>query len=42
MAEGIGYDSVRVYERALFPDPRTQPLYGVPGLPWPDAYRGVA
>lgn len=41
-AEGIGYDSVWVYERALFPEPRTQPLYGVPGLPRPDAYRGVA
>ena len=41
-AEGIGYDSVWVYERALFPEPQTQPLYGVPGLPWPDAYRGVA
>ena len=41
-AEDIGYDSLWVYERALFPEPRTQPLYGVPGLPWPDAYRGVA
>ncbi|MDV9174994.1 LLM class F420-dependent oxidoreductase [Streptomyces sp. W16] len=41
-AEAIGYDSLWVYERALFPDPQTQPLYGVPGLPWPDAYRSVA
>jgi alkanesulfonate monooxygenase SsuD/methylene tetrahydromethanopterin reductase-like flavin-dependent oxidoreductase (luciferase family) len=41
-AEAIGYDSLWVYERALFPDPQTQPLYGVPGLPWPEAYRGVA
>ncbi|WP_217553292.1 LLM class F420-dependent oxidoreductase [Streptomyces sp. GbtcB6] len=41
-AEDIGYDSLWVYERALFPEPQTQPLYGVPGLPWPDAYRGVA
>jgi probable F420-dependent oxidoreductase len=41
-AEDIGYDSLWVYERALFPEPETQPLYGIPGLPWPDAYRGVA
>ncbi|MFD8818185.1 LLM class F420-dependent oxidoreductase [Streptomyces sp. NPDC059627] len=41
-AEEIGYDSLWVYERALFPEPQTQPLYGIPGLPWPDAYRGVA
>ncbi|MFE3072543.1 LLM class F420-dependent oxidoreductase [Streptomyces sp. NPDC059247] len=41
-AEDIGYDSVWVYERALFPEPQTQPLYGIPGLPWPDDYRGVA
>jgi probable F420-dependent oxidoreductase len=41
-AERIGYDSLWVYERALFPEPATQGLYGIPGLPWPDAYRGVA
>ncbi|MFJ3232992.1 LLM class F420-dependent oxidoreductase [Streptomyces sp. NPDC086787] len=41
-AENIGYDSLWVYERALFPEPATQGLYGVEGLPWPDAYRGVA
>ncbi|MFR9796663.1 LLM class F420-dependent oxidoreductase [Streptomyces sp. MS06] len=41
-AEHIGYDSLWVYERALFPEPATQGLYGIPGLPWPDAYRGVA
>ncbi|WP_406836445.1 TIGR03619 family F420-dependent LLM class oxidoreductase [Streptomyces sp. AHU1] len=41
-AEAIGYDSLWVFERALFPDPPTQGLYGVEGLAWPDAYRGVA
>ncbi|MGW0967451.1 LLM class F420-dependent oxidoreductase [Streptomyces sp. NPDC002516] len=41
-AEAIGYDSLWVFERALFPDPPTQGLYGIEGLPWPDAYRGVA
>lgn len=41
-AEEIGYDSVWVFERALFPEPATQGLYGIPGLPWPDSYRSVA
>ncbi|MEV0482477.1 LLM class F420-dependent oxidoreductase [Streptomyces sp. NPDC050508] len=41
-AEQIGYDSLWVFERALFPEPATQGLYGVPGLPWPDVYRNVA
>ncbi|GGJ00015.1 LLM class F420-dependent oxidoreductase [Streptomyces brasiliensis] len=41
-AERIGYDSVWVFERALFPEPATQGLYGVEGLPWPDHYRDVA
>lgn len=41
-AEGIGYDSLWVFERALFPEPATQGLYGVEGLPWPDQYRSVA
>ncbi|MEU6808844.1 LLM class F420-dependent oxidoreductase [Streptomyces sp. NPDC046831] len=41
-AERIGYDSLWVYERALVPEPATQGLYGVEGLPWPDSYRGVA
>ncbi|MGW2448770.1 LLM class F420-dependent oxidoreductase, partial [Streptomyces sp. NPDC001675] len=41
-AERIGYDSLWVYERALVPDPAHQGLYGIPGLPWPDSYRGVA
>ncbi|MGW3120031.1 LLM class F420-dependent oxidoreductase [Streptomyces sp. NPDC001107] len=40
-AEQIGYQSLWVYERALFPEPATQGLYGVEGLPWPDVYRGV-
>ncbi|MGA5583771.1 LLM class F420-dependent oxidoreductase [Streptomyces thermodiastaticus] len=41
-AERIGYDSVWVYERALFPEPATQGLYGIEGMPWPDSYRHVA
>ncbi|GAA4485227.1 LLM class F420-dependent oxidoreductase [Actinoallomurus oryzae] len=41
-AERIGYESLWAYERALFPEPATQGLYGVPGMPWPDSYRGVA
>ncbi|MBV7695554.1 LLM class F420-dependent oxidoreductase [Streptomyces sp. TRM70350] len=41
-AEGTGYESLWVYERALFPEPATQGLYGIEGLPWPDSYRGVA
>jgi probable F420-dependent oxidoreductase len=41
-AEAVGYESLWVYERALFPEPATQGLYGIEGLPWPDSYRGVA
>ncbi|MFD7407538.1 LLM class F420-dependent oxidoreductase [Streptomyces sp. NPDC059866] len=41
-AERTGYESLWVYERALFPEPATQGLYGIEGLPWPDSYRGVA
>ncbi|RPE45430.1 putative F420-dependent oxidoreductase [Streptomyces sp. Ag109_O5-1] len=41
-AEQIGYDSLWVFERALFPEPATQGLYGMTGVPWPDEYRGVA
>ncbi|MFF4252965.1 LLM class F420-dependent oxidoreductase [Streptomyces sp. NPDC001663] len=41
-AEEIGYESLWVYERLLVPDPAIQGLYGIEGLPWPDAYRGVA
>lgn len=41
-AERIGYESLWVFERALFPEPATQGLYGVEGLPWPDEYRNVA
>ncbi|MEU3899293.1 LLM class F420-dependent oxidoreductase [Streptomyces sp. NPDC045251] len=41
-AEGMGYESLWVFERALFPEPATQGLYGIEGLPWPDAYRSVA
>lgn len=41
-AERIGYESLWVFERALFPEPATQGLYGMEGVPWPDAYRGVS
>ncbi|MFF9897136.1 LLM class F420-dependent oxidoreductase [Streptomyces longispororuber] len=41
-AERAGFDSLWVFERVLFPDPPTQGLFGVPGLPWPDSYRSVA
>ncbi|MGV9243781.1 LLM class F420-dependent oxidoreductase [Streptomyces sp. NPDC003710] len=41
-AEEMGYDSLWVYERALFPKPAAQGLYGIEGMPWPDSYRGVA
>ncbi|MGP4044319.1 LLM class F420-dependent oxidoreductase [Streptomyces sp. 2A115] len=41
-AEEIGYESLWVLERALFPEPATQGVYGIPGLPWPEAYRGLA
>ncbi|GAA3730027.1 LLM class F420-dependent oxidoreductase [Streptomyces tremellae] len=41
-AEETGYESLWVFERSLYPTPATQGLYGVPGLPWPDAYRSVA
>ncbi|WP_351224297.1 LLM class F420-dependent oxidoreductase [Streptomyces sp. NPDC002133] len=41
-AEEMGYASLWVFERVLFPEPATQGLYGVPGLPWPDQYRHVA
>ncbi|MBA2946217.1 LLM class F420-dependent oxidoreductase [Streptomyces himalayensis] len=41
-AEDIGYESLWVFERILFPEPATQGLYGIPGLAWPDEYRSVA
>lgn len=41
-AEAVGYDSLWVFERILYPEPATQGLYGIPGLPWPDQYRSVA
>ncbi|MFD1271956.1 TIGR03619 family F420-dependent LLM class oxidoreductase [Streptomyces kaempferi] len=41
-AEETGYESLWVFERVLFPEPATQGLYGIPGLPWPDTYRSVA
>ncbi|MFD8686353.1 LLM class F420-dependent oxidoreductase [Streptomyces sp. NPDC059651] len=41
-AEAVGYESLWVFERVLFPEPASQGLYGVPGLAWPDQYRSVA
>jgi probable F420-dependent oxidoreductase len=41
-AEEMGYESLWVFERTLFPEPMTQGLYGAPGVPWPDMYRSVA
>jgi probable F420-dependent oxidoreductase len=42
--EEIGYDSLWVFERVLVPEDQSGPhgLYGVPGLAWPQIYRGVA
>ncbi|MFI9625930.1 TIGR03619 family F420-dependent LLM class oxidoreductase [Streptomyces sp. NPDC052042] len=43
---GIGAAAYRAvpprHAEPLFPEPATQGLYGVPGRPWPDRYRGVA
>ncbi|MFH8974176.1 LLM class F420-dependent oxidoreductase [Streptomyces sp. NPDC017890] len=41
-AERMGYESLWVFERALFPEPATQGVYGIEGRPWPDEYRDVA
>ncbi|MER5280455.1 LLM class F420-dependent oxidoreductase [Streptomyces sp. NPDC002809] len=41
-AEAVGYESLWVFERVLFPEPAVQGLYGIPGLAWPDHYRSVA
>lgn len=41
-AEELGYESLWVFERVIFPTPATQGLYGIPDLAWPDAYRSVA
>ncbi|WP_371651153.1 MULTISPECIES: LLM class F420-dependent oxidoreductase [unclassified Streptomyces] len=41
-AEELGYESLWVFERVIFPTPTTQGLYGIPDLPWPDSYRSVA
>ncbi len=42
--EDIGFDSLWVFERVLFPEDQSGPhgLYGAPGLPWPERYSGVA
>jgi probable F420-dependent oxidoreductase len=40
--EQIGYESLWATERPLFPTPTRQPLFGIPGLDWPEYYRGLA
>ena len=42
--EAIGYDSLWVFERLLFPQDQSGPhgVYGIPDLPWPDVYKSVA
>ncbi|MEU4160931.1 TIGR03619 family F420-dependent LLM class oxidoreductase [Actinoplanes sp. NPDC026670] len=42
--EEIGYDSLWAFERVLVPEDQSgvHGLYGVPGLAWPQIYRGVA
>jgi probable F420-dependent oxidoreductase len=42
--EEIGYDSLWVFERVLLPEDQSGPhgLYGMPGVPWPVRYGGVA
>jgi alkanesulfonate monooxygenase SsuD/methylene tetrahydromethanopterin reductase-like flavin-dependent oxidoreductase (luciferase family) len=39
-AEQIGYDSLWVAERVLVPESPVDGMLGIPGLPWPDLYRG--
>jgi probable F420-dependent oxidoreductase len=41
-AELLGYQSLWVFERTLFPNHPDQGLYNVAGLPWPPTYRSVA
>ena len=41
-AERIGYDSLWVFERVLFPLNPADGMYGVPGLAWADLYRHTA
>jgi probable F420-dependent oxidoreductase len=42
--EQIGFDSLWVFERVLLPTDQSGPhgLYGMPGVPWPERYSGVA
>jgi probable F420-dependent oxidoreductase len=44
VCEEIGYDSLWVFERLLLPTDQSGPhgLYGMPGVPWPERYGGVA
>ena len=41
-AEEIGYDSVWASDRVLVPESPVDGFFGIPGLPWPDFYRGNA
>ncbi|EWM13249.1 TIGR03619 family F420-dependent LLM class oxidoreductase [Kutzneria sp. 744] len=38
-AERLGYDSLWVYERVLFPVKPNDGMYGVPGLAWSETYQ---
>ncbi|WP_433279765.1 TIGR03619 family F420-dependent LLM class oxidoreductase [Pseudonocardia xinjiangensis] len=42
LAEDQGFDSLWVGERPTHAAPGTEGLYGIPGLPWPEAYQGVS
>ncbi|MFC0542546.1 TIGR03619 family F420-dependent LLM class oxidoreductase [Kutzneria chonburiensis] len=41
-AERVGYDSLWVMERTLFPLEPADGMYGVPGLPWAEGYQYIA
>jgi probable F420-dependent oxidoreductase len=41
-AEEIGFSSLWVWERALFPQAPVDGMYGIQGLPWDDLYRSNA
>lgn len=41
-AEEIGYASLWAGERVLVPDAPVDGMFGIPGLPWADSYRGNA
>jgi probable F420-dependent oxidoreductase len=40
-AEALGYDSVWVFQRLLYPVAPRNPYYGAPGPAWPEAFKSV-